>query len=99
MYQRPKTKIIATLGPATSSEETIEQLIVAGMSIARLNFSHSTPEEHLEIAERIRSVSTKLGEHIAILGDLPGPKLRTAETENPDGEIISASSHPILSFD
>ncbi|HET9135663.1 MAG TPA: pyruvate kinase [Candidatus Kapabacteria bacterium] len=99
MQERPKTKIVVTLGPATSSEETIAELIDAGMNIARLNFSHSTPEEHLEIANRIRTVSQRLGEHIAIMGDLPGPKMRTGETEDPAGVMISLDSKPILTFD
>lgn len=99
MQERPKTKIIATFGPAVNTEEAIEQLILAGMNIARLNFSHSTPEEHLETAKKIRAVSARLGEHIAILGDLPGPKLRTGETEDPNGAEISADSFPIMTFD
>lgn len=99
MLQRPKTKIIATFGPATSSEETIENLIIAGMSIARLNFSHSTPEEHLETARKIRAVGERMGEYIAILGDLPGPKMRTGETEHPYGVEILIDSKPRLVFD
>src|SRR5690242_1228288 len=99
MQDRPRTKIVVTLGPATSSEEIIAELIEAGMNIARLNFSHSGPEEHLETANKVRRVSERLGEHIAILGDLPGPKMRTGETEDPNGVLISAESKPILTYD
>lgn len=99
MHERPKTKIIATFGPAVNNEETIEKLIMAGMNIARLNFSHATPAEHLETAKMIRAVSDRLGEHIAILGDLPGPKLRTGETEDPTGAQITLGSHPVMTFD
>ncbi len=99
MHERPKTKIIATLGPATASEETIEALILAGMNIARLNFSHGTQEEHIEIAKNIRTVSARLGEHIAILGDLPGPKMRTGETEHPAGVEITIDMKPVLTYD
>jgi pyruvate kinase len=99
MHERPKTKIIATLGPATHSEDVIESLILSGMNCARLNFSHSTQEDHIALAELVRKVSKKLGEHIAILGDLPGPKMRTGETENPDGVAIVTDSKPILCYD
>lgn len=99
MQQHPKTKIIATLGPASNSEEKIEALINAGMNIARLNFSHSTPEDHLEVAQRIRRVSERMGEHIAILGDLPGPKMRTGETLYFEGVQIDVTSKPLMVFD
>ncbi len=89
--QRPKTKIIATLGPASNSEEIIEQLIRSGMNIARLNFSHGTLDE--------RRVSERLGEHIAILGDLPGPKMRTGETADPAGVEIASGSIVMLTYD
>ena len=99
MEQRPKTKIIVTLGPASNSEEKIEALILAGMNIARLNFSHSTPEDHLEVAQRIRRVSERMGEHIAILGDLPGPKMRTGETLYFEGAQIESTTKPMMIYD
>lgn len=95
----PKTKIVATLGPSTASEETIESLILAGMDIARLNFSHSTPDVHLEMAKKVRAVSAKLGRQIAILGDLPGPKLRTGENSDPNGTLLIADSIVSLVYD
>ncbi|HEY0752623.1 MAG TPA: pyruvate kinase [Ktedonobacteraceae bacterium] len=72
-----RTKIVCTIGPATSSEERIEQLMHAGMNVARLNFSHGTHEEHALVIERIRAISARLGLAIAILQDLQGPKIRT----------------------
>jgi pyruvate kinase len=77
-----RTKIVCTIGPATSSEERLEQLIGAGMNVARLNFSHGKQEEHAAVIERIRSISKRLGSSIAILQDLQGPKIRVGEFQN-----------------
>jgi len=78
MNARRRTKIVATLGPASSSAQRIEALILAGMDVARLNFSHGTADEHRERARLIRDISGRLGRHIAIMGDLQGPKIRIA---------------------
>ncbi|HZK75358.1 MAG TPA: pyruvate kinase, partial [Candidatus Kapabacteria bacterium] len=85
---QPKTKIIATLGPSSATEEVIEKLILAGMDIARLNFSHSTFETHLDIATKVRAVAERLGETIAIFADLPGPKIRTGDVADPNGVLL-----------
>jgi pyruvate kinase len=77
-----RAKILATLGPACSSEERIGQLIEAGMNGARLNFSHGTHQEHAEVIERIRKVAQSLGQPVTIVQDLQGPKLRTGELPN-----------------
>ena len=74
-----RTKIVCTIGPATSSEERLEQLMRAGMNVARLNFSHGTHEDHALVIERIRAISRRLGCAIAILQDLQGPKIRTGK--------------------
>jgi pyruvate kinase len=71
-----RTKIVCTIGPATASEEKLRQIIEAGADVMRLNFSHGTDAEHRETAQRIRSVAAALGKPIAILQDLPGPKIR-----------------------
>ncbi len=71
-----RTKIVCTIGPATSSPAILEKMIKAGMDVARLNFSHGTYDEHLERIRLIRSLSTKLGRTIGILQDLSGPKIR-----------------------
>ncbi len=96
---QPKTKIIATLGPASSSEATLEALINAGVNIFRLNFSHSTTDEHLALAGLVRKISARLGAHIAILGDLPGPKMRTGVTADPAGVHIADGSKVKLVYD
>ncbi|QBD82317.1 pyruvate kinase [Ktedonosporobacter rubrisoli] len=72
-----RTKIVCTIGPATNSEERLEQLIRAGMNVARLNFSHGTQQEHAVVIERIRRICARLGSAVAILQDLQGPKIRT----------------------
>lgn len=72
-----KTKIVCTIGPATDSEEMIEKLILAGMNVSRLNFSHGTEEEHLRRIQMIRSVSERLHRHIGIMVDTKGPEIRT----------------------
>lgn len=94
-----KTKIIATLGPATNTEEIIESLVLAGMDIARLNFSHGTPEIHIATAQKVRRVSEKLGRHIAILADLPGPKLRTGIVGDANGALLVTGGTVIMAFD
>jgi pyruvate kinase len=71
-----RTKIVATLGPASSSPESIEALIVAGVNVFRLNFSHGSADDHRERVENIRRIAEKLQAPIAILQDLQGPKIR-----------------------
>ncbi|GAC1361374.1 MAG: pyruvate kinase [Ktedonobacteraceae bacterium] len=77
-----RTKIVCTIGPASNSEERLEQLMKAGMNVARLNFSHGTQQEHAVVIERIRTISTRLSCAIAILQDLQGPKIRTGLLED-----------------
>lgn len=76
-HTKPRTtKIITTLGPATDSEQTINDLINAGVDVVRMNFSHGNSEEHLRRARMIREISARKKYHIGILGDLQGPKIR-----------------------
>ena len=77
IYKR--TKILATIGPASDSEEMIEKLINGGINGARLNFSHGSYEEHAAKITKIREISAKLGKNIAILQDLQGPKIRLGD--------------------
>ena len=88
-----KAKIVATIGPASQSEEVLEKLILAGMNVARINFSHGTQEQHTECLALIRKVSERLGISIGILQDLQGPKIRVGELLEPiqlsDGEIVT----------
>ncbi len=76
-----KTKVIATIGPACSSPETIAAMIRAGMNVARLNFSHGSHEEHRKHLEAIREASAELGENVAIMLDTKGMKIRTGRVE------------------
>jgi len=79
MTLRQKTKIVCTIGPASSSTSVIEELIRAGMNVARLNFSHGTLEEHAGYIRNIRKAAAKLKTPVAILQDLAGPKIRTGK--------------------
>ncbi len=74
-----RTKIVCTLGPASSSRETLRSLIDAGLNVARINFSHSTHEQHAATIALVRDVANETGRPIAILGDLQGPRIRIGE--------------------
>ena len=87
------TKIVATIGPASSSYEMLDKLVHAGVDIFRLNFSHGTHEQHLEVIQHIVKINELHGTHVGILGDLQGPKLRVGKIENNalklnDGDLI-----------
>ncbi|WP_223508889.1 MULTISPECIES: pyruvate kinase [unclassified Pseudomonas] len=73
-----RTKIIATLGPATETPEVLERLIVAGVDVVRLNFSHGSAEDHIARAKLVRDLAAKHGRFVAVLADLQGPKIRIA---------------------
>lgn len=76
-----KTKIVATIGPATSSKEQLTKLIKAGVDVCRLNFSHGAHEIHADVASKIREINAEIGSHTAILQDLQGPKLRIGKVD------------------
>jgi len=76
-----KTKIVCTIGPASSSEEVIRGLVLAGMNVARINFSHGDFESHSEVIRRVRRIAADLDRPITILADLPGPKIRIGKLE------------------
>ncbi len=86
------TKIVATLGPASSSSEIIEQLFLKGVDVFRLNFSHGTHETHLKNYKIIRSLETKYGRPIGILQDLQGPKLRVGAFKEGQIELKAGES-------
>ena len=73
-----RTKIVCTMGPATDRGNNLEKIIAAGANVVRMNFSHGTPEDHIGRAQKVREIAKKLGKHVAILGDLQGPKIRVS---------------------
>ena len=81
-----RTKIVATIGPASNTRPVLEKLIQAGMNVARLNFSHGSYEQHGEVIKTIRSLSRTMNKPIGILLDLQGPKIRTGKLK--DGEPV-----------
>ena len=83
MVSERRTKIVATLGPASDSPENLRALVMAGMDAARLNLSHGTHDEHAERARRVRDAEAAAGRPIALIADLQGPKLRIGELEEP----------------
>jgi len=78
-----RTKIVATLGPASSSRKTVLELVRAGMDVARLNFSHGTHEDHAKSAALVREVAEEVERPIAVIADLQGPKVRIGELPEP----------------
>ena len=89
-----RTKIVATLGPASSTSEVITELVKAGVDTFRLNFSHGTIEEHLERARQVRAASAASGTEVALMGDLQGPKIRIRGFRN--GSIQIAAGDPLV---
>jgi pyruvate kinase len=92
-----RTKIVCTIGPATSEEPMIERLVAAGMDVARVNCSHGDPAELEALVRAVRAVEERLDRPLAILADLPGPKLRVARLTEPrpvasDDELVLASA-------
>ncbi len=82
-----RTKIVATIGPASRDSDVLARMVQAGMDVARLNFSHGDLEVHAENAERVRAAASAAGRQVAILQDLPGPKLRVGAIENEIAEL------------
>ncbi len=96
-----RAKIVATIGPATQSEENLEQALLAGMNVARLNFSHGNHEDHLKVIKSLRKLSQKLMAPVSILQDLQGPKVRVGKFEGGSiqikkGEIVTVTVKPVL---
>lgn len=83
-----RTKIVATIGPASKSRENLKRAIMAGMNVARLNFSHGTHEDHLQVIRDLRELSSELHAPVTILQDLQGPKIRVGRFEGGSIELI-----------
>src|SRR3954464_12073391 len=82
-----RTKIVATIGPASRDPEVLARMVEAGMDVARLNFSHGSAEEHAETARLVRDAAGRVGRQVAILQDLPGPKLRIGKLRDDVAEF------------
>ena len=91
-----KTKIVATLGPASSDKEILRQMFHAGVNVCRLNFSHGSYEDHSSVIKTIRELNDETGLNVAILADLQGPKIRTNEMENNGVELINGTEVTIV---
>src|SRR4051794_19079627 len=94
------TKIVATIGPASREPPMLERMVAAGMDIARLNFAHGGPADHAEVVERVRAAADRVGRDVAVLQDVPGPKLRIGpvaggHTELPTGGRLVLTAEPI----
>ncbi|NCS75656.1 MAG: pyruvate kinase, partial [Gallionella sp.] len=77
-----RTKIVATLGPASSDQKVLEQMIRAGVDLVRMNFSHGTAQDHMQRAETVRAAAAAVGRTVGILADLQGPKIRVSKFQN-----------------
>ncbi len=86
-----RTKIVATLGPACDGPEVLRGLIDAGVDVVRLNLSHGAIDEHLGRLARVRSVAAEAGRAVAVLADLPGPKIRTGHFPDGGVELVAGS--------
>jgi pyruvate kinase len=93
-----RTKIVATLGPATSSEENIASLVRSGVDVTRFNFSHGDQHMHLKNANVVRETARELGRNVAILQDIQGPKIRTGEVEG-GTELVAGNRVTIAAGD
>ena len=94
MYKR--TKIVCTMGPACDSEEMLREMILAGMNVARFNFSHGSYEEHHERIERVKRVSRELDIPVGILLDTKGPEIRTGLLEGHEKITVNAGDKIVV---
>src|SRR3954466_954128 len=94
-----KTKIVATIGPASESPEMLERLIRAGLNVARLNFSHGEFAKHAEVVNRIRAASQATGRRVAIMADLPGPKMRLGKIDPEPIQLVPGDKFTLTNED
>jgi pyruvate kinase len=91
-----RTKIVATIGPASSEKETLLSMMKEGMNVARLNFSHGNYEDHKKVIENIRELNDETGLNVALLADLQGPKIRTRKMKDNGVDLISGTKVEIV---
>ena len=94
MFSPRATKIVATLGPASSDPAVLERMIAAGVNVVRLNFSHGSPDQHARSARQVREIAARLGRDIGVLADLQGPKIRIGRFEQ--GRVELAAGDPFV---
>ena len=94
-----KTKIVATIGPASESPEMLVRLIRAGLNVARLNFSHGDFSKHAEVAQRVRDAARETGRRVAIMADLPGPKLRLGKIDPEPIQLLPSARFTLTNED
>ena len=96
-----RTKIIATIGPSSSDYQTLTEMVIKGVDVVRLNFSHGSHKDHKKVISNVRKISDELGVPITILQDLQGPKIRVGKLEKEqivlkDGNNLSVTSKNII---
>ncbi len=93
---RSYTKLIATLGPSSSSRDVLRKMFMEGIDVCRLNFSHGTRAEHVRVISLVRELNAELGVSVAVLADLQGPKLRIGEIENEPVTLSEGAEFTLL---
>ena len=94
MTLRRATKIVATLGPASSDPVLLEQMILAGVNVVRLNFSHGKAQDHIDRAASVRAAAQRAGREVAIMADLQGPKIRVGHFA--EGRVLLVKGAPFV---
>ncbi|MFM8933530.1 MAG: pyruvate kinase [Gemmataceae bacterium] len=94
-----RTRIVATVGPASRDPEKLEALLDAGVNVFRLNMSHGTHEQHREVIGRVREISARLGRHVTLLGDLCGPKIRVGHFAGGEMMLVSGQKVTVTTRD
>src|ERR1041385_5912767 len=94
-----KTKIVATIGPASESPDMLQRLIRAGLNVARLNFSHGDFSHHGEVVRRIREASQATGRRVTIMADLPGPKMRLGKIDPEPIQLVPGAPFTLTNQD
>ena len=90
-FTRRATKIVATLGPASSAPDVLERIVRAGVDVIRLNFSHGVAQDHIDRANLVREIAKKVGKEVAIMADLQGPKIRVGKFEGGKTTLVPGS--------
>ena len=90
-----RAKIVCTLGPASLKPEVLEEMLNAGMDVARLNFSHGTHAQHAQTLSMLKTASLKVRKAVGVLGDLQGPKIRTGKLTEGRVELVPGAEFSI----